>query len=164
MTTWHNEAGDEVVPVHRFPAHFHPRKKGHFVQVFLWRYVHEMRSTFPRGAPAKQRNRTCAYLNYLNPAVPMERLKPDRLGRPVYNRSVGELHFCLRYITRAQVAHEAFHAILQLQRWKRIQLANTFEETQARKAINAEEYLAESLEAFTRNLNRELAPWLEGTF
>lgn len=73
-----------------------------FVEVYLWQFLGQMRAVH-RGGNSR---RTLAFWHPMLEA----RKEPDRRGRAVISKKLGEIHLALPSCTYNTIAHEAYHA------------------------------------------------------
>lgn len=125
FTTWTgSEDGKPIVPKLSFRVFAEGNPHRFFVEVYVWEHLWQM-----RALKTGDKRRTRAFWHaYLSPET---RIKPDKLGRPVVSRKLGEMHLCLKTCTYNTVAHEAYHATRTFARRSGTIEAGTLEEAAA---------------------------------
>lgn len=105
FTTWEGEDGREHKPLKRMRVFDEDNPRRLFVEVYIWENLWQMRACRHKGA---SRKRTLGFWHGFEPGE--RRLKPDKKGRPIISRKLGEMHLCLKQCTYNTIAHEAYHA------------------------------------------------------
>lgn len=77
-------------------------RRRHFVEVYVWKHLYQMRAVH-RGKLGKK---ILAFWGSMDEV----RKTPDRLGRRVVSKKLGEIHLALKHCTYNTIAHEAYHA------------------------------------------------------
>ena len=102
--TWTgSEDGKPKVPLLslRIFAENNPRR--FFAEVYVWEFLYQVRALKLRHA-----RHTLAFWHEFQ--EPEKKVYPDKLGRPIISRKLGEMHLCLPSCTYNTIAHEAYHA------------------------------------------------------
>lgn len=119
-----SETGEEVKPALTFRVFAEGNRRRHFVEIYVWRLMHQM-----RALKQKQARRTLAFWG----VVDEQRNELDRRGRKVGSRKLGEIHLCLKHVTLNTLAHEAYHATCHFARRTGSRVTQTAKEEAADK-------------------------------
>ncbi len=96
--------GKPVQPVRCLRIFAEADHRRHFVEVYIWRHLWQMRAAWTRPVPKGSR-----IVGHFRGFIE-SRDEPDTLGRTVTSRKLGEIHLALKDLTYNTIAHEAYHA------------------------------------------------------